>query len=73
MSDNVWAVGGACYQQACDDGTGRGVHLRREGLCPSPSTEGRGPRSAAFRACKNPGEVLGKPSDEQAVIRRLRR
>ena len=61
------------YQQACDDGTGGGAYLRREGLFSSQLTEWRKLRDAGVFEGKKPGEKIGKPTAEQAEIGRLRR
>ncbi|HEU4682564.1 MAG TPA: hypothetical protein VFS51_12490 [Gemmatimonadales bacterium] len=61
------------YQQACDDGTGGGAYLRREGLYSSQITEWRKLRDAGVLEGKKPGEKIGKPTAEQAEIGRLRR
>ena len=56
------------YQRACDDGTGGGAYLRREGLYSSASSA-----PPASWEGKKPGEKIGKPTAEQAEIGRLRR
>ena len=61
------------YQRACDDGTGGGAYLRREGLYSSQITEWRKLRDAGVLEGKKPGEKIGKPTAEQAEIGRLRR
>ncbi len=61
------------YQRACDDGTGGGAYLRREGLYSSQITEWRKLRDAGVLEGKKPGEKIGKPTPEQAEIGRLRR
>ncbi|MCY1235501.1 hypothetical protein D9M72_481190 [compost metagenome] len=61
------------YQRACEDGTGGGAYLRREGLYSSQITEWRKLRDAGILEGKKPGEKIGKPTAEQAEIGRLRR
>ncbi|MDQ0278846.1 transposase-like protein [Arthrobacter silviterrae] len=63
----------AAYQQACDDGTGGGAFLRREGLYSSQITEWRKLRDAGVLEGKKPGEKIGRPTADQAEIGRLRR
>jgi transposase len=61
------------YPQACDDGTGGGAYLRREGPCSSQITGWRKLRDAGVLESKKPGETIDKPTAEQAEIGRLRR
>ena len=61
------------YQRACDDGTGGGAYLRREGLYSSQITEWRKLRDAGILEGKKPGDKIGKPTAEQAEIGRIRR
>ncbi len=63
----------AAYQQACDDGSGGGAYLRREGIYSSQITEWRKLRDAGVLAGRKPGEKIGKLTPEQTEIARLRR
>jgi transposase-like protein len=63
----------AAYERACEDGTGGGAYLRREGLYSSQITEWRKQRDAGVLSGKTPGEKVGKLSAEQAEIARLTR
>jgi transposase-like protein len=63
----------AAYERACEDGTGGGAYLRREGLYSSQITEWRKQRDAGVLAGKQPSEKVGKLSAEQAEIARLTR
>ena len=60
------------YEQACEQGQG-GAYLRREGLYSSLVSEWRRLRDAGVLAGKDPGEVIGALSRDQAEIARLRR
>lgn len=60
------------YEVACETGQGA-AFLRREGLYSSLISEWRKQRDAGLLEGKNPGEVIGRPSREQAEIARLRR
>jgi transposase len=61
------------YQQACDDGSGGGAYLRREGIYSSQITEWRKLRDAGVLEGRKPGEKIGKLTAEQIEIARLRR
>lgn len=50
-----------------------GAYLRRNGLYSSLITEWRRLRDAGLLDGKNPGEKIGKPTQEQAEIARLKR
>ncbi len=63
----------AAYQQACDDGSGGGAYLRREGIYSSQITEWRKLRDAGVLEGREPGEKIGKLTAEQIEIARLRR
>lgn len=60
------------YEQACQEQQG-GAYLRREGLYSSLISEWRRLRDAGVLEAKTAGEVVGRPSAEQAEIARLRR
>lgn len=60
------------YDAACEQGQG-GAYLRREGLYSSHVTEWRRLRDAGVLDGKEPGQVVGRPSKDQAEIARLRR
>jgi transposase len=62
----------ASYEAACQNNEG-GAFLRREGLYSSQITEWRRLRDAGVLAGKKPGETIGKLSQDQAEIARLRR
>ncbi|MET3923135.1 hypothetical protein ABIB26_004096 [Arthrobacter sp. UYEF20] len=62
----------ASYEAAIESNEG-GAFLRREGLYSSQMTEWRRLRDAGVLAGKKPGETIGKLSQDQAEIARLRR
>jgi hypothetical protein len=62
----------ASYEAAIEFNEG-GAFLRREGLYSSQMTEWRRLRDAGVLAGKKPGETIGKLSQDQAEIARLRR
>ncbi|MFD9664844.1 transposase [Rhodococcus sp. NPDC059968] len=63
----------AAYEQACQDGTGGGAYLRREGLHSSLISEWRKQRDAGVLEGRKPGGKIGKLTAEQAEIARLQR
>ena len=60
------------YETACEAGQG-GAYLRREGLYSSLISEWRRLRDAGLLEGKEPGTRVGRASNEQAELARLRR
>ena len=61
----------AAYEEACRDNQG-GAYLRRQGLYSSLITEWRRLRDAGVLEGTQPGRRVGRPTNEQAEIARLR-